>query len=60
MTHSLTPASQLFSPAKAIFTGIGILLGVSLPKLLDIYPHNTQLSGCEGCRRKPRHNHAPI
>jgi hypothetical protein len=49
---SLTP-SQPFSPAKAIFTGIGVLIGVGLSKFLVTGLCDAQFSGREGCRGEP-------
>ena len=46
-----------FSPAKAIFTGIAVVLKVSIFYFLvrSSFYYLLPLSGCQGCERKPRY-----
>ena len=47
---------QVFSPAKVIFAGVGVLLLVSI--LLDtLKPANLSSSGGEGSQVKPRYSY---
>jgi hypothetical protein len=49
---------QTFSPAKVIFTGIGVLLLVrTLPILLLYTPLTSSFPGGQRCRCYPRHPH---
>ena len=61
MTVLTTHGPQLFSPAKVIFTGIGVLLTVSLSRssLLSIRVAS-ELPGCEGCSYDPQDPHQPL
>ena len=46
---------QVFSPAKVIFAGVGVLLSVRI--ILNIYraANITALTGSSGCSKKPRY-----
>jgi hypothetical protein len=56
-----TPSSQAFSPAKTIFTGIGILLGVCFPpSSLSAVSHDIDLLGCERCCGEPCCSYPPL
>ena len=48
-----TPGFQPFSPAKTIFTGIGVLLGVCFSPVTYRASHDIQLLGRERCRGEP-------
>ncbi|KAH9984812.1 hypothetical protein BJV77DRAFT_1035577 [Russula vinacea] len=45
--------SLAFSPAKTIFTGIGVLLGVRFSQVPFVFSHDIQILGCEGCCGEP-------
>jgi hypothetical protein len=54
-----TSIFQPFSPAKTIFSGVGVLLCVSLSFMFLLgYRRTIELSGCEGCRGKPQQDFA--
>jgi len=61
ITVLTTYASQLFSPAKVIFTGIGVLLTVSLSRS-SLSPIHviSELPGCAGCGYEPQHARPPL
>jgi len=57
----LTYGSQSFSPAKVIFTGIGVLLIVSLSRSsLSPIRVTSELPGCEGCSYESQHARPPL
>ena len=59
---TLTIPAKAFPPAKVIFTGISVLLGVGALALpfVDQLPLILNLIGGEGCQSKPWRYHRPL
>jgi hypothetical protein len=56
-SHFLMFIFQVFSPAKVISAGVGVLLLVRIPLYPIARALVTPLLGSYGCSRKPGHSH---